>query len=91
VTQGLLNQAMITASAGFNVQIASGFDAFAPVAAKFGGDSCAAGLLIRLSSTTCDVHPTPLGRDLLAAAVVKAIAASCPAADPVGCLDRNRA
>ena len=86
----LLNSAMITAAAGYGVLIASGFDAFAPVAATAGGDSCAAGLLIRLSATTCDVHPTPLGRDLLAGAVIDAIAASCPAASPIGCLDRNR-
>jgi lysophospholipase L1-like esterase len=91
VTQDLLNRAMITAGAGYGVVIASGFDAFAPVAASAGGDSCAAGLLIRLTPTSCDVHPTPLGRDLLAGAVVKAIADSCPAGSATGCLVRNRA
>jgi lysophospholipase L1-like esterase len=90
VTQTLLNQAMVTASAGFNVRFASGFDAWKPVAANFGGDACKAGLLIRLSPTSCDVHPTPAGRDLLAAAVVNTVAASCPAGDPIGCLDRNQ-
>jgi lysophospholipase L1-like esterase len=91
VTHELLNKAMITAGAGYGVVIASGFDAFARVAASTGGDSCAAGLLIRLSATTCDVHPTPAGRDLLAGAVVKAIADSCPAGSATGCLVRNRA
>jgi lysophospholipase L1-like esterase len=80
------------ASAGstFSVKLASGFNAWAPVAATAGGDSCAAGLLIRTSATGCDVHPTPLGRDLLAGAVINTIAASCPAHDAVACLDLNR-
>jgi lysophospholipase L1-like esterase len=85
----LLNAQMIAAGSGFGVLIASGFNAWAPVAATAGGDSCAAGLLIRLSSTTCDVHPTPLGRDLLAGAVIDTVAASCPAHDAIACLDVN--
>lgn len=86
-----LNAQMIAAAHANGALVASGFNAFAPVAATAGGDSCAAGLLIRLSSTTCDVHPTPLGRDLLAAAVINTIASSCPAHSATGCLDRNRA
>ncbi len=86
----LLNAQMIAAGSGFGVLVASGFNAWAPVAATAGGDSCAAGLLIRTSSTTCDVHPTPLGRDLLAGAVIDAVAASCPAHDAIACLDVNR-
>jgi len=86
-----LNAQMQAAAAAHGALIASGFDAWAPVAAAAGGDSCAAGLLIRLSSTTCDVHPTPLGRDLLARAVVNTVAASCPAASPIGCLEKNQA
>jgi lysophospholipase L1-like esterase len=85
-----LNAQMIAAAASHGALIASGFDAWAPTAATAGGDSCAAGLLIRLSPTTCDVHPTPLGRNLLASAVVSAIASSCPAKSPIGCLNRNR-
>jgi hypothetical protein len=74
----------------FGVKIASGFDAWAPVAATAGGSSCAAGLLIRTSATGCDIHPAPLGRDLLAGAVIDTVAASCPAHDAVACLDLNR-
>jgi lysophospholipase L1-like esterase len=85
-----LNQQMIIAAAAHGVLIADGFTAWAQLAATAGGDSCAAGLLIRLSSTTCDVHPTPAGRDLLAAAVVKTVAASCPAHSAEECLERNR-
>jgi len=33
---------------------------------------CAAGLLIHLTPTTCDVHPTQLGASLLASAVYAA-------------------
>ncbi|HKV87733.1 MAG TPA: GDSL-type esterase/lipase family protein [Candidatus Dormibacteraeota bacterium] len=75
VTRDLLNKAMITAATPFKVRFASGFDAFQAAAAPFGGDSCKAGLLIvvKASPLTCDVHPTPAGRDLLAGAVVKAV------------------
>jgi lysophospholipase L1-like esterase len=81
-----LNAAMIAAAAGHGALIASGFDAWAPVAATAGGDSCAAGLLIRLPDGTCDVHPTPLGRDLLASAVAATVAATCPAGIAVICV-----
>jgi hypothetical protein len=47
--------------------VADGFGAFG-VASNF-GDSCAAGLLIPLPSGGCDIHPSPLGRDLLAHAI----------------------
>lgn len=89
----LTGQSVMTAAGStFGVKIASGFDAWAPVAATAGGSSCAAGLLIPtpLGSTPCDVHPTPAGRDLLAGAVINTIAASCPAHDAVACLDLNR-
>jgi lysophospholipase L1-like esterase len=65
--------------AGFGVKFADSFTAFLNASALFpspvpphNGDPCAAGLLIRLSATTCDVHPSPLGRDLLGATVVVA-------------------
>jgi lysophospholipase L1-like esterase len=88
-----LNAQMIAAGAAHNVLIASGFDAFAPVAATAGGDSCAAGLVIPTPldpKSPCDVHPTPLGRDLLAGAVIQTIAASCPAHDAQECLTGGR-
>jgi lysophospholipase L1-like esterase len=53
----------------FGVKIADAFTAF-QIASGPSGDPCAAGLLIRLSATACDVHPSPLGRDLLAATVL---------------------
>lgn len=55
--------------------VADGFSAFAAASAATGGDACAAGLLIALSSAplTCDNHPSPAGRDLLARTVVSAL------------------
>jgi len=68
-----LNQPIIDAATGYHVLIASGFDAFEPMANAHGGSSCAAGLLIALPTGGCDVHPTPLGHSLLSAAIVNAI------------------
>ena len=51
--------------AGF---VADGFAAYAAASGP-SGSPCAAGLLIRLSATTCDVHPSPAGRDVLAEAI----------------------
>jgi len=48
--------------------VADGFTAFAEESGP-SGSPCAAGLLIRLSATTCDVHPSPAGRDVLARAI----------------------
>lgn len=89
----LLNSPMVDAASHYGVLVASGFDAWRADAVAAGGSSCAAGLLIALPKGGCDVHPTPKGRDLLAAAIVATIAASCPAGaagSPIGCLDRSR-
>jgi hypothetical protein len=55
--------------------VADGFDAFADASTAFGGDTCAAGLRIVVvaSPLTCDIHPSPAGRDLLAQAIVNAL------------------
>ena len=52
---------------------ADGFAAFQLASALYDGDPCKAGLLVRMSETTCDSHPSPAGRDLLAATVALAI------------------
>ncbi len=85
----LLNGPMVAAAAGHGALIASGLEAWRATAMAAGGSSCAAGLLIRLSATSCDVHPTPLGRDLLAGAVIQAIAGSCAEHDAEDCLDQR--
>lgn len=66
---GAINQVETAVTQAFGGQVADGFGAFGAVAAPFGGDSCAAGLLIRLTATTCDIHPSPKGRDVLAGAI----------------------
>ncbi len=90
----LLNGPMIAVAKGYGAFIASGVEAWRVTAMAAGGSSCTAGLLLPAfppKPGTCDVHPTPLGRDLLAGAVIDTIAASCPAHDAVTCLDRSRA
>lgn len=84
-TKGL-NNPMVLAAAANGALVASGLDAWAATAN--GGSSCTAGLLIYnpTSSGPCDVHPTPLGRDLLAAKVISTIAGSCPAHNAKRCL-----
>jgi lysophospholipase L1-like esterase len=55
--------------------VADGFGAFQGPSAAFGGDPCAAGLLIKLPDGTCNIHPSPAGQKLLAGAIAKAIGA----------------
>ena len=55
--------------------VADGFGAFEGPSLAFGGDPCAAGLLIKLPDGTCNIHPSPAGHQLLAAAIAKAIGA----------------
>ncbi len=86
----LLNAPIIDAAMAYGGIVASGFDAFKLPALNVGGSSCAAGLLIVLPTGGCDVHPSPVGRNLLAGAVVDAIAASCRAESAMGCMERNQ-
>jgi lysophospholipase L1-like esterase len=53
--------------------VADGFAAFEGPSLAFGGDPCAAGLLIKLPDGTCNIHPSPAGHRLLAAAIVDAL------------------
>jgi len=87
----VLNGPMVAAASTHGALVADGVAAWAPVAA--GGSSCAAGLLLPPfpPGPGCDVHPTPLGRDLLADAVVNKIATSCMADTAIGCLNRSQA
>jgi lysophospholipase L1-like esterase len=69
-----LDGVMVGVASQFGVKFADGFGAFQIASAPFGGDPCAAGLLIRLPKPgpngSCDVHPSPIGRDVLAATVL---------------------
>jgi lysophospholipase L1-like esterase len=68
-----LNSVIVGVGSSFDVKIADGFQAFQLISALYGGDPCAAGLVIKLNDGTCDVHPTLAGQGLLAAAVEVAI------------------
>src|ERR1700694_126561 len=87
-----LNAPMVAAAAALGplrALVADGLEAWRATAVAAGGSSCAAGLLIATPkdpTSACDVHPTPLGRDLLAGAVLQTIAASCPALNARQCL-----
>ena len=72
-----VNQVVANRTLAWGGIVADGFGAFAAASASFGGDTCAAGLRIVLLSSplTCDIHPTPAGRDLLAQAIVNALRA----------------
>jgi lysophospholipase L1-like esterase len=68
-----LNSVMVGVGTPFGARFADGFTAFQIASAFYGGDPCAAGLLVRLSATTCDVDPSRAGQDLLAATVLFAV------------------
>jgi lysophospholipase L1-like esterase len=74
-TQGVevLNSFINAAAQPYDAIIADGFKAFAQVAAAYGGDTCAAGLLIALPGGGCNVHPSPKGHLLLATAIAQAL------------------
>jgi hypothetical protein len=70
-----VNQVVADRTQAWSGIVADGFGAFEAASAAFGGDTCAAGSRIVLVAAplTCDVHPTPAGRDLLAQAIVNAL------------------
>lgn len=68
-----LNSVIAGVTTGNGGIVADGFGAFEGPAAAFGGDPCAAGLLIKLPDGTCNIHPSPAGARLLAAAIAEAI------------------
>jgi len=66
---GAINTVVTAVTTAFGGRVADGFAAFQREAMEAGGDSCKAGLLIRLPTGGCDIHPSRLGRMLLARAV----------------------
>jgi lysophospholipase L1-like esterase len=64
-----INDTLTGVTEAFGGKVADGFGEFKHAAAAFGGDSCAAGLLIRLPGNTCNIHPSAAGAALLADAV----------------------
>jgi hypothetical protein len=62
-------QAAVPVLTAYGAQKAPIFDAFSAAAAPFGGNSCAAGLLITNTNGTCNVHPTAAGHQLIASII----------------------
>ena len=70
----LFNQIQDAAAKPYHVVIADGYGELATATARFGGNSCTAGLLTQLGTVgKCGIHPSYAGQTLLAAAVEKAI------------------
>ena len=87
-----LNAFIIDATLKSGGIVADGYEAFHGPAGDAVGGPCAAGLLLPAfppAPPACDIHPSPAGRDLLAAAVVTAVAASCSEHDAEQCLSRH--
>jgi lysophospholipase L1-like esterase len=68
-----LNAVLSRQGERFGARIASGFAAFDAAAAGADGNTCAAGLRIKLPAGGCDAHPSTLGQDLLASTVVAVV------------------
>jgi hypothetical protein len=66
---GAINTVLAQVAGQFGYLVADGYGAFKLLADKKGGDSCAAGLLIKMPDGTCNIHPSKLGREVLAATV----------------------
>ncbi len=64
-----LYQALLPVLQAYSVQKAPVYDVFRAAAAPFGGNSCAAGLLITTATGTCNDHPTAAGHQLIASII----------------------
>jgi hypothetical protein len=69
---GALDGVLTVVTKAFGGKVANGFGTFEVATAPYGGDTCAAGLLIHLTTTTCDIHPSSAGAALLASALYAA-------------------
>lgn len=68
-----INNAVDSSAKAFRVQFADGYGQFQAATSIFGGSTCTAGLITKLSTGSCGVHPTRAGQGLLAQAVVYAL------------------
>jgi len=67
-----LDEVLAGVTTAFGGTVADGYAAFAKASEPFGGNACAAGLLIPLTGGTCDAHPSRAGAALLAQVLVEA-------------------
>lgn len=68
-----LDSVIASVTTAYGGIVADGFAAFEGPSIPFGGDPCAAGLLIKLPDGTCNIHPSPAGHRLLAEAILAAL------------------
>lgn len=57
----------------YGVEMAPVFDRFETAVQSYGGNSCAAGLLITLAGGACNVHPTAAGHQLIASIIAEMV------------------
>jgi lysophospholipase L1-like esterase len=67
-----LNTTLARSAAKYGGRVANAYAAFKSASASAGGDTCKAGLRIKLPSGGCDLHPTAHGHEVLATAVERA-------------------
>lgn len=58
----------------FGVTVADIYPVFQYIAAPFGGNTCAAGVLVKFPNGTCDTHPNLIGQAIIAGTVLEAVA-----------------
>jgi len=70
-----INAVVVERTLAWGGIVADGFGAWASASTAYGGDTCAAGLRIPtpLLQTPCDDHPTAIGHELLAQAIMSAL------------------
>jgi lysophospholipase L1-like esterase len=68
-----LNAALTAAGTQLGILVADGYAAFQHASQNTGGDPCAAGLLIALPTGGCNIHPSALGHQVLAASIQSVI------------------
>lgn len=68
-----LNAALTDSASRYHAVVADGFGLLQQAAAGYGGDTCAAGLLVALPAGGCNIHPSAYGHLVLAQAVEQAL------------------
>jgi hypothetical protein len=57
----------------YGVEVAPVFDRFETAAEPYGGNSCAAGLLLTVAGGVCNIHPTAAGHQLIASIIAEMV------------------
>ncbi len=76
--QQLVYQAITPAVLACGGQMAPVFARFETAAEPYGGNSCAAGLLVLDAGGKCNIHPTEAGHQLIADIIAELLATDLP-------------